>query len=799
MKLITISFGHFLRVLALLSIFSTALYANENCINLARSILKEIDTPDEFPAETRNGLRQLSQKRISESGRVALTQKDIEKDQKLYRQIKGEEAPAIFKDIMVDGVRFVDHELYLNAKAGIVKMSDAGEFISMRADIPFKGKNLATNIGLNRGFFISNYQHRTNSLVTKEAKAVVIFMHGGGTKTTGHHVAAQLSNHLASYQVDVISLDMPWHAEGPREYFKNADEFVGWMRAFIEKYILESGKPVFLAGHSMGGEMANIYLRSSNKSDKWVKGVIALSPPVDPVPEVSDARGKLKEIARMWRTLELGGANPDDETELVVLKNLKQKFQDEGKTLNEIGNTDEGILDETTYQGKNNSVGVLFEQVLTVANTWKIPDHLGDDYLPSLFAWGKYDYLLTGKYRGYVDDYIAPLTNVDLKLYGHRETVDGRIEKIGHLIFDHYDLERKDELESYLDIRKFISKVIQDNLNPVAKQAGEQEKQLVATYLKEYAVSLDFRTFVETATLERKTQIKSPQFEEMVKELTELSSKLPDKKIPDAQKQVFKKRITIIKEKMRGSYIPEGESGDFGREIQERAVGLEKKYLDFSNSEKELMKFYMSLAPKMNSKEKALQEKIRLAVKASSDSDITARLEDYQRAKIELSKETVKLNQAIDQHLDRVLSLGDKATEDDLVPSQELYQAFRDYEYHHFDEVFVSAQKNYESLVFKMANDGKLGEELALAIKKFEDDKEMIRETRLALDLIEYKKHSLQVEIEKLRKEITLRYSSDLWSFEKISLRDILNGSRGGLLENSALLQEFWKMWKAIN
>ena len=197
----------------------------------------------------------------------------------------------------------------------------------------------------------------------------------------------QSANHLASYKVDVISLDMPWHAEGPREHFLNGDEFVGWIRAFIDQYIAESDKPVILAKPLNGWEIANIYLRASDKTDKWVDGVISLSPPVDPVPEITDARGKLAEIAKMLREIEMGGTYKEEDGDLRTLLNLKNKFADQGKEVNDIENVDEGILDETTFfDGKNNPMGVLFEQILTVANTWHIPEHRGDNFLASLLG-----------------------------------------------------------------------------------------------------------------------------------------------------------------------------------------------------------------------------------------------------------------------------------------------------------------------------------------------------------------------------------------------------------------------------
>ena len=83
--------------------------------------------------------------------------------------------------------------------------------------------------------------------------------------------------------------------------------------------------------------------------------------------------------------------------------------------------------------------------------------HNGDEFLPAFFAWGRYDYLLAGPYQSYVSRYIEPLSNVDVKLYGYRETIEERIEKIGHLIFNHYTLGSDKELEDPNPLAKLFN------------------------------------------------------------------------------------------------------------------------------------------------------------------------------------------------------------------------------------------------------------------------------------------------------------------------------------------------------
>lgn len=112
-------------------------------------------------------------------------------------------------------------------------------------------------------------------LVDPSAKAVVIFFHGSGTmKSSGANFIGNM-NTLTNLGFSSISMDMPFHAQGPRDAkFNNSNYFMEWVRSIVLE-AKKSGKPVYLAGHSFGPDVALEYIA---RYPKDVEGVIGLSP-----------------------------------------------------------------------------------------------------------------------------------------------------------------------------------------------------------------------------------------------------------------------------------------------------------------------------------------------------------------------------------------------------------------------------------------------------------------------------------------------------------------------------------------
>lgn len=112
-------------------------------------------------------------------------------------------------------------------------------------------------------------------LVDPNSKAVFIFFHGSGTmKSSGRNYIGNMNN-LANMGFSAISVDMPFHGEGPRDHkYDNAFEFMEWSRAIVLE-AKKSGKPVYLVGHSFGPD---VILEFAARYPKTIDGVVALSP-----------------------------------------------------------------------------------------------------------------------------------------------------------------------------------------------------------------------------------------------------------------------------------------------------------------------------------------------------------------------------------------------------------------------------------------------------------------------------------------------------------------------------------------
>ncbi len=102
--------------------------------------------------------------------------------------------------------------------------------------------------------------HGRMPLIDPDAKAVVVFFHGSGTAQSGGANFVHNMNKLANLGYAGLSFDMPFHAEGPNTHaFHNANYFMNWVREVL-KPARESGKPVYLVGHSFGPDVIAEYL-----------------------------------------------------------------------------------------------------------------------------------------------------------------------------------------------------------------------------------------------------------------------------------------------------------------------------------------------------------------------------------------------------------------------------------------------------------------------------------------------------------------------------------------------------------
>lgn len=320
----------------------------------------------------------------------------------------GVRGPKAIDERLVPGTSLIGHSLNGANEPGLVKTT-SGNMVHLRAE--FGG--ISTNIGVNFLALKENATRTTKSYVREKAEAVIVFVHGGGTKTTGHHVAAQIMDYMSLRGVDVISLDLKWHGEGSRTSPESIKQELELIRELTRRLTAGSSKPIFLVGHSMGGVLADLYMRNFPE-DSLFKGVVPLSTVADVAP------GKSLQEKRK-REAEIEVANRENP---------------------EIPADERNLGAELARAGKISPTCGFYCDVLMTGVDWRSTPHGGRSFLPALYIIGQGDALYQGNQAAFAEG-VASLPNVELVVYTPRRDIkakDGQKVTIGHLIFDHKPL-----------------------------------------------------------------------------------------------------------------------------------------------------------------------------------------------------------------------------------------------------------------------------------------------------------------------------------------------------------------------
>jgi pimeloyl-ACP methyl ester carboxylesterase len=103
-------------------------------------------------------------------------------------------------------------------------------------------------------------------LVSKEAKAVVIFFHGSGTAKASGNNFKENQNILRPFGIAGISFDLPFHGENKgSEKLKKIEPFMEWVHQLVTKVKNEAQKngkpiPIYMMGHSFGPGIIQEYV-----------------------------------------------------------------------------------------------------------------------------------------------------------------------------------------------------------------------------------------------------------------------------------------------------------------------------------------------------------------------------------------------------------------------------------------------------------------------------------------------------------------------------------------------------------
>ena len=202
--------------------------------------------------------------------------------------------PALLKFLLPQGVHFIKRQLYQPGNATAVKLGEWGSEVIARTHHKYEDRVFHTNVVFSTRALMDNLKEggKHNWLVGKNATAAFLFLHGGGTKSTGFHVGANMVTRFSHYGIDVISVDLGWHGQGHRE-FLNVESDIGVLSSFVKKYV-PPHVPLFVIGHSWGSVFSELIMRRTDRPTEEfsfhpnLQGVVILSTALDAAPGKSE-------------------------------------------------------------------------------------------------------------------------------------------------------------------------------------------------------------------------------------------------------------------------------------------------------------------------------------------------------------------------------------------------------------------------------------------------------------------------------------------------------------------------------
>ena len=481
------------------------------------------------------------------------------KEERLSKKWGGTtDVPQMIKDTLITqktstgshSTSVIDFSL-LAADKGTVKTATPGSFISLRWNELWNGKDMSTNMGVYAPTLVKAAMEKEHSyLISSDVKAVFIFLHGGGTATTGHHVANSISNFLGPKGVSVISIDAPFHGYGPREEI-SPEDYYRYLKDIRYK-LAPSDTPVFIGGHSMGGLHADNLMRMSQEFGigEAFEGFISLSTPLDEAPGQDQ---KTKEAS-------------------------EKKIMEDPKVLSMILDSEVDLNVDLFLQGKiapgaGISTSHFFDKL-----DWTIPEHKGADWPESLYLMGRYDALYLGREDNF-QRYVTDLENTEVHIMDERIDHYGALVKIGHMIFDHRLPDSESQPESFSRIRDFIGRVIGEDLSEIPKDYTVGEQGLATNMIIEYYTNLAFRVylseykFFEVGTFPAVKAI-NDQAKKLGTESKVTRNLIKKEQDPEKKAELVKKLSSIeaefkrLNSYLRRVYVPELGSGNHEFAIQ---------------------------------------------------------------------------------------------------------------------------------------------------------------------------------------------------------------------------------------
>lgn len=382
--------------------------------------------------------------------------------------------PALINAMMPEGVGLYANSLIAPATEDDVK-TNGGSYVSTRVKWNFRGRDIGATVGTRVHALVDNLGKpiEQRSLVSDDAKAVVLHFGGGGTITTGPHAGKDIQEYFSQYGIDVVTIENPDHGFGPLG-LRSAKETMEAYLEFIKKYLSIAGRPIFISGHSMGGEMTDAFMRLFPKSKlaqdpltALIKGVLPLSTIPQLVP----------------------GANPVDN--LHATAQIYSAFEDPNSGVAEF---DRDLVKGIYSNNKLSLTGNAFEALFSSTNNWD-PNPNAADYLPALYIWGGGDFLIAGRIAE-VRERLKNTPNARVLIYEDDswDMVDHKFLKVGHQIFDHFRPGTR-ERQTFHDIINFMSEILGTELPRVASR-NEGQGAVLRSMTQLYTNVFPFRSFL---------------------------------------------------------------------------------------------------------------------------------------------------------------------------------------------------------------------------------------------------------------------------------------------------------------
>ena len=389
-----------------------------------------------------------------------------------------ENVPPALNMFLPEGVHFIHHQLPLAESATSVKLKEVHSSMMVRASYEYKGQTRHTNVLFSSRAILNNiYNPREKWLVSPSAQAVILFLHGMGTQSAGAHTVKHTIRHFKNYKkLEFISLDLPFHGEGPRAFLGSLKEEVLALSAFAQKYI-PPNVPLFVMAQSGGTVFAQKIMSMTDGPQgpkvfhPGLKGIMLFSPIADPTP----------------------GKSP------IERQKAFSQGQKKGLKAVETLETETDNLFSLQHFESLNPVGELYGMWNISQWEGKIPAHGGSKYVPTLMAVGTGDPLVyTGFSKKLFQDYYDQLSNIETHYLEELPNFrTKKIEKVGHWLGEYKDPETDQALITALAV-PFIEKHISDFLS--IKKHPPPPPFIQAIEL--FSHDLSFRYFLQGIALE---------------------------------------------------------------------------------------------------------------------------------------------------------------------------------------------------------------------------------------------------------------------------------------------------------